>query len=329
MKNWIFLLFPLFLAAYEGQVETNKTVKPWFTGPLLATSGNVTGAGHINFEPYVFAFAKTSFYNNDWNSQAIETLWNVQFRTPFWVGLTDWADFRISPAWNWNHRDNQSQWNLGDWSASLSAQFVKDKPESWLPAIKLSVRETFPTGKYQNLNPAKLGTDGGGMGTYSTNIGLNVSKLLHIYDIHFLSLRWNAIYSVPNAKVHVKGFNAYGGGFGTDGTVTAEQSFTAIFAFEYNLSQNWVIACDFQGIISSKTTFEGHSGIAMGSDGNISPSGVPAINENMASIQYSIAPAIEYNWSDDLGMIAGVWLTLAGKNAPHFTTGVIALNYYH
>jgi hypothetical protein len=45
--------------------------------------------------------------------------------------------------------------------------------------------------------------------------------------------------------------------------------------------------------------------------------------------QYSLAPAIEYNWNIDLGVISGVWFTFAGKNAEAFASWVTALNYYY
>lgn len=330
MKKWIFLLLPLSLLSYEGDISTRELIQPWFTGTLLATSGLVVPAGHFNTEPYIFAISRTSFYNNDWKSVSIDPLWNVQFRTPFWVGVAPWADLRITPVWNWNHRENQSEWTLGDWVLQLSFQLYKETlpSKNWYPSVKVCIRETFPTGKYQNLNVDKLGTDGGGMGTYATAVSINFSKLFHFYDVSFLNLRFNVVYSVPT-EVHVKGLNAYGGGMGTDGIVTPEKSFLSVFGFEYSLARNWAIACDFQGIWCSQTYFKGNPGKVPYSDSDIDPSGVPAVNENKASIQYSIAPAIEYNWSAELGLIAGVWLTLAGKNSSHFTTGVIALNYFH
>ncbi len=47
------------------------------------------------------------------------------------------------------------------------------------------------------------------------------------------------------------------------------------------------------------------------------------------SAQFSIAPAIEYNWNANIGIIFGSWFTLAGKNSTQFTSGVFAFNYYN
>jgi hypothetical protein len=52
------------------------------------------------------------------------------------------------------------------------------------------------------------------------------------------------------------------------------------------------------------------------------------VNGGPSSSQYSLAPAIEYNWSQNIGLIGGVWFTVAGQNISQFNSIVIALNYY-
>ena len=330
-NRWrLFYFLPLSLFAFEGEVVSDQAIKPWFTGPILATSGNVVGAGHIGLQPYILGFARTAFYDNHWKSQSIDTLWSVQSITPMWIGLSSRIDFKIVAVGMWNYRKHESRWALGDWSAQINIQVHQDSLpyKNWLPSIKISVRETFPTGKYQKLNPNKLGTDGGGRGTYLTTFLLSASKIYHLSGVRFFSWRLNAAYSLPT-NVHVKGYNQYGGGIKTNGTVSPEKFFVGTAAFEYAFTRNWVICCDVEGVIASKTTFKGYPGIVPIQDSNFSPIGVPALNENKASIQYSAAPGIEYNWSEHLGLLAGVWFTFAGKNSSNFTTGVLSFNYYH
>jgi hypothetical protein len=239
-------------------------------------------------------------------------------------------DVKILPVAMWNYRNHQSQWALGDWSAQIDLLLHRDTLpyKNWLPSIKISLRETFPTGKYQKLNPNKLGTDGGGRGTYLTTFLVSASKIYHLSGFRFFSWRLNGAYSIPT-NVHVKGFNQYGGGIKANGTISPEKAFVGIAAFEYAFTRHWVICCDVEGVIASKTTFKGYAGIVPTQDSNFSPTGVPTLNENKASIQYSAAPGIEYNWSENLGLLAGVWFTFAGKNSSNFTTGVLSVNYYH
>ncbi len=47
-----------------------------------------------------------------------------------------------------------------------------------------------------------------------------------------------------------------------------------------------------------------------------------------SSEQWSLAPAIEYDWSTHFGVISGVWFTVAGRNAPAFANWVTAANFY-
>lgn len=324
------IVLPLMLLAFEGEIESGQAIQPWFTGPILTTSGEIVPLGHFAMQPYIYGIARTAFYNDHWKSEPIDTLATLQFRMPTWIGLTSWADVKITPVWVWNHRHHQSQWNLGDWIAQIDIQLYQSSLpyRNWLPSIKVSIRETFPTGKYQKLDPKKLGTDGSGRGTFATTFSLDASKILHFSNYHFLDLRANFSYSIPT-KIHVKGYNQYGGGLRTNGTISPEKIFIARFAFEYSLDRNWVICCDLEGVFDSKVTFKGNPGKQPSNDGLFNPTGVPAVNELKPAVQYSVAPGIEYNWSEDLGLLAGVWLSFAGKNSSNFTTGVLSLNYFH
>ena len=179
--------------------------------------------------------------------------------------------------------------------------------------------ETFPTGKYKNSSPNKSLTDLGGKGSYATEIRFLFGRLENIYENHFFRWRVNLNYTF-STNVDVKGIHAYGGGIGTKGTANPGQNFEVDLGLEYNLTRNWALALDLIGTWQDKTRFKGFPGVS--SNGQI------ASNTAQSSIQYSIAPAIEYNFSANLGIIGGVWLTVAGKNSPQFYSGVIALNYF-
>ena len=178
---------------------------------------------------------------------------------------------------------------------------------------------SLPSGKYRNLDPKKLGTDAGGSGSFKPIVELVVARLFKFSNIHFLSSRIAFTYTIPT-PVHLVGFNAYGGGIGTDGTVYPAQDFTADLGLEYSLTKNWVLALDVIGYWKGKDRFSGQSGMTS--------QGLPATNTNSAKILYSVAPAIEYNWSANLGVIGGVWFPVIGKNASQFFSAMIAVNLY-
>ncbi len=323
-----FCFLPFIASAYEGFIESEEAVKSWFTGTLRSTSGNITPKGHWNIEPYVFATATTGYYNNNWTEQPGNTLWSLQWRLPTYVGLAEWADVRFMPVWNWKYRDNAAQWSLGDMQLQIDVQIYHNPlpHKNWIPSIKLSIRESIPTGKYRNLDLKKRGVDAGGNGTWLTSFILAISRIFPLSGDHFFDVRFNFQYGIPT-PVHVKGLNAYGGGLGTNGTIYPEKICRTNFGFQYNITRNWALALDVIGQFNSTTRFRGNLGIDQGGSADINTSALPAKNEREALIQYSLAPAIEYNWSEKLGLIAGCWLTVAGKNSAKFTSGVIALNY--
>jgi hypothetical protein len=317
------LLLPLFVYAdkvpfhvyYPRQAKELDVQAPWTTGPLLASSGFVVPVGHLNFEPYIYAIANTGIYDKNWKAVKTKTFWNNSLQAQFQVGLTNWMDFLIAPTLNYNYHNGAATWSFGDLVTLVDFQLYQrlGRVTDWVMGLKLTLKETIPTGKYQNLNPAKAFTDGGGQGSWQTSAALVWGNLFYIGRGHFLSWRTSLQYTLP-APVHVKNLSIYGGGPGTNGTVYPAQNGQLDTAFELTLTQNWVFAIDFVGSWFGRMRFSGETSQHIGF-----PTGV----------QYSIAPAIEYNWSANLGMIVGSWFSIAGRNTNQFASGVIAVNYYH
>jgi hypothetical protein len=92
-------------------------------------------------------------------------------------------------------------------------------------------------------------------------------------------------------------------------------------SFEYSLTRNWALALDLIGYWKDKANFTGNPGTDL-------PLDTRTVIAKSAGIAYSLAPAIEYNWNENLGVIAGAWFTVAGKQTSDFFTFVFAVNYY-
>jgi len=322
MRKWFFLLLLLPLSIHAVKVSFHRLkptaevmIPPWFTGPLLAPSSNVVPEGHYNIEPYIYAIANTAKYNSDWKPLKRKTFWSNFSQTSIQIGVVKALDVQLNPTFYYNYTQGAAKWALGDMPIGLDIELYQWGVHltDWAGGLKLQLKETLPLGKYRNLNPKKLGTDIGGGGSWQTTLGIVWGNLIYLGKGHFFSGRLSLQYALP-APIHVKNLNIYGGGRGTNGTVYPAQNCQADLGIEISLTQEWVFAMDIVGSWAGRTRFKGKT-----TEPNTAPS----------SIQYSLAPAIEYNWNGNLGIIFGPWFTVAGRNTVKFTSGIIAFNYYH
>jgi len=303
--------------------EPNQPAPPpptaWLTGPLIAPVGAVVPYGNFNIETYVYSTTNTGTYNSNWHavSAAHDTFsLNPQFSCFF--GLTPWMDINIVPQFYYNTTNGAHSWDFGDLAVALDFQLLDPNYTPYFPGIKFTIKEMFPTGPFQNLNPNKYMTDQSGAGTFGTTFNLVLYKVYHLTGEHFLSTTYSAAYTVTT-PVNVHGFNTYGGGYGTNGYALPGDTFEAIISFELTLSQNWALALDNVYIHVDRTQFFGTSGTT--ATGALATVGTPS------SEQISFAPAIEYNFSSNLGIIAGCWFTAWGRNSTEFISGVVNFTY--
>jgi hypothetical protein len=325
MKYIILSLLVFSSSVFAVKVVTPRHLSeienPWYTGPLITPSSVVVPAGHINFEPYIYVLANSGFYDSHGNVVKEDLSWVNSFQPIIQIGLTSWMDIQFLPTIVYNYNKHHAQWLYSDSQIILDFQLLSPKHiDDWTPYIKFFLIEIFPTGQYRNLNPKKRGVDLSGTGSFRTVPGIVIGELFHLWAHHFIIARLALQYDLP-APVHLKGFNAYGGGYGTNARFFPAQSLELTIGVELTLSKNWVLACDFEGLWTQKTHYSGNPGK--------NADGTPAILGVKASSQYAFAPALEYNWSESLGIIGGSWFTFAGCNAPRFWSAVLAVNYYH
>lgn len=280
----------------QADFETaQKMFIPWYTGPLITGSANNVPEGKYNIQGYLYFESQYATFDNHRQSQRIPTIFTLQPLLLVQAGLTTWLDISVAPQGFFRWQEGRSAQEFGDLSVTLGFQVVKETPH--VPSIRLTAGELFPTGNFQKLNSHKGGIDSTGAGAFETVVGLNISKILWWFKLHPMSVRFSTTYQIPDHKVHVKGFNSYGGGFGTDGRVTVGHTFNADFGLEISITEKWVYAMDFAYTLSFASHFSG----TPGTNGD----GTPAANGAPFSDQLSIAPAIEYNVSENGGFIGG------------------------
>lgn len=321
------------------QPPHSKVPTPWFTGPLLTPSPNVIPGGHFNIEPYVYYGATTARYDSGWHPVKVPKFSQFRVQVPIQIGLTQWMDFAITPQMIHSWSQGSATTKFTDLPVQFDFQLQHDRPGlNWHPGIRFTVKETFPTGKYQHLNPNKNKTDISGSGSFATGFAVVIGKLFHFTGVHFLNTRFSASYTYP-APVHVRGFNTYGGGYGTAGKVLPGNIFNFLFGAEYSMTHRWVLALDAACTVSSKTRFHGTPGFSAplvpANVGSVpsNPLGLTGSSEattgGPASARFSLAPALEYNWNANLGIIAGAIFSVAGRNSIRYASGSAAFNYYY
>jgi hypothetical protein len=324
------LLFGALLSVVHADNDEDAILSPWFTGSLIAPQEVALPIGHFEVETYIYATVNTGSYKSNWSTKDTPNYTSIQPQLFFIVGTTPWMDIEIVPQAFYNFSQGQSSFEFGD--LAVVADFQLISPDKWkhFPGVKFAVRETFPTGAYQNLHPNKKGTDIGGQGSYQTSLNLLFYKIVHLNKQHYLTTTLSFTYSFFTS-LHVNGFNAYGGGFGTHGTIKPGDNFQGIFSFEYSFTRNWAFAMDTVYTHTNRNRFSGEKGFTQPGppiQGISLPDDEAAVG-NPSSDQFSFAPAIEYNFSSHFGIIAGAWFSAFGRNSSVFRSGVINFLYVY
>jgi hypothetical protein len=321
MKKCFFLLLSTYAFAAEVPFEEpDEKPAPWFTGSLLAPLGEVVPSGHFEIDFYNLLTIETGEYNKNWRVDDIPNFYSYTPQIYGYFGITSWMDIQIVPQLAVNWTEGKNSVGFGDLYIAFDFQLYSSENEGWFPGVKLSVGELLPTGKYQRLDPHKLDTDQTGFGSYITFVTLTFFKIYNLYDNHFLSFNLTGECGIPS-RTSVLEFNAYGGGFDTEGHVEPGTIFTGICSFEYNLNQNWSLALDTYWNHENLTSFSGDTGI--------DEDGLPAEIGTPSSDTLSFAPALEYGFSENCGIIGGCWFSAMGRNNAQFRNAVVNLYYYY
>lgn len=310
----------LLVTSVFAKSENQNPEGPWLTGPILAPAGHVVPEGHTNWEPYLFVTDDFGVYGANWRARSLPTTITESPNLVLTRGLGKRWDFETIVPYNFNQERNQSDSAFADVSLMIGYQAIDVPMDSPWPQLRMVLVETVPSGEYNNRSATKSGTDITGAGSFQTGIQANFQKYYRFFGTHFLRTRLSLVYTVPS-DVHLNGFNSYGGGFGTDGNMNLGNIFSADLGLEYTLTKHWVPALDFTYSNVDKSIFTGQRGVT--NDGKVA-----ALSTKQRE-NFTLAPALEYNFSANLGIIAGVWFTVAGKDTSDFTSYVVALNYYN
>jgi hypothetical protein len=292
----------------EAEAEFNHALElfnPWYSGPLITPSATMVPPGDMMMQPYIYFTDNYAAFDNDRKSVDVPNRFLINTQ-PVIVqfGVTPSVDTTVimgtSAGWQ------QGQFSGGFQDINLQIGFKIQEETIHVPKAKFSISQSFPTGKYQNLDPKNFGIDGTGAGAWQTKFSLAFGKLIFWNTLHPLNTRVSLGY-VVSTPIEVHNFNSYGGGYGTRGNVHPGNTFNVDLGLELSINQPWVAALDIVYNCSSPTTFSGSTLAPVGS---------------AYSDQLSLAPAIEYNFNANMGILWGAWFTVYGRNAANFVSGI-------
>jgi hypothetical protein len=297
------LALALSLIALPATATAPTPQEAWWTGPMLASSGNTLPHGHVLFEPYLFDQSSKS---GDYAGSLTYLLY----------GVTDRLTAGLIPTFGASHSqgsDFHRRAGINDLTLSAQYRIHLAQVGDAMPTWSLVVQQSLPTGKFDRLGPDS--DRGIGSGTFATMVGLYAQRLDMMANGHLLRTRVNLSYTIPHAaRMHDR--SVYGTPDGFRGTAHPGDFAMADLAFEYSVTRNWVLAAD---LFVRRTGAGDVAGEVAGADWS---SRLP--RQRSAGI----APAIEYNWSASRGVLLGVRRIFEGHNVTASWTPAVAFNAY-
>lgn len=314
----VLLIMQSFAPAQESTREALGDA--WWTGPLLAPSANTLPRGHMLIEPYLYDVSSQSFYDAQGNKTPVPHSHSIGSLTYINYGLANKFTVGLIPTFGYNQVSNgpsSSGIGIGDLTVQAQYRLHLFQERSWKPTTSVAVQESLPTGRYDQLNGRP--SDGMGSGAFTTTVALYTQTFFWMPNGRILRMRFNVVPSFSRT-VNVQDVSVYGTSQGFRGHAKPSNSLFLDAAWEYSLTQRWVLALDATYRNQSNTQVAGY---------NQSDPSQPVILNSGSSRAFGIAPAIEYNFTSKVGVIAGVRAFPAGRNTTNSITPAIAVNIVH
>lgn len=295
----------------------------WWTGPMLAPSAATLPRGHFLIEPYFYDVALQGRYDangvrrstthaNGFGSLTY-ILYGVANR--FTVGLIPTGGFNLVSG-----APSSSGLKLGDVTLQGEYRLAQFQEGRRIPTVSAALQETLPTGKYDRLGDRM--SNGLGGGAYTTTLALYSQMPLWLPNGRILRMRLNFTQSFSR-EVTLKDASVYGTEDGFRGHADPGPSTYFDAAWEYSLRRRWVAAFDATYRHDGNTHVSGYNVLSAASSAE-------TIRTNSGTGDtFALAPAIEYSWKRNLGVLLGVRLIPAGRNTAATITPAVAINYVH
>jgi len=303
-----------------GCVDGQSLDDAWWTGPMLAPSAGTLPRGHILIEPYLFDVARLGHFDRNGSRQDIAHVHGFGSLTYMLYGVTDHMTVGLVPTAFYAVATgvNSSGPGLGDLAVLGQYRFTQFQPCGRMPTLSVNVQETLPTGRYDRLGARP--NDGFGSGTYTTTLSAYAQTYFWMPNGRILRMRLNASQGLSSGT-EVAGASVYGTGAGFLGRAEPGNSFVLDASWEYSATRAVVAA--FEAVYRR----DGSTRV-FGSDIG-DPGMIPVRAGSTVSHTLALAPALEFSWRNNIGVLIGVRVIAAGRNTPFTITPAIAINYVH
>jgi Putative MetA-pathway of phenol degradation len=310
-------VWPLPTYAEDATVGKQALEDAWWTGPILAASASTLPQGHFLIEPYLYDLISRANFDADGDRHDVPDTHFFGSQTYLLYGLLDRVSVGLIPRFGFRDVASGSDSDgirVGD--LSVQAQYRLTEFNGVVPTTSIVMQATLPTGQHDDLGDRP--SNGMGSGAYSMALGLYSQYFFWMPNGRILRTRLNVSQTFSD-EADVRDVSVYGTSDGFDGRAQPGDSFVAIAAAEYSVTRNWVLALDVQYQHDSSTRVSGEMQTA----------GTPAMAVRQtfpSSESWSVAPAIEYNFNGNVGIIVGAICTIAGRNTNANVIPVVAVN---
>jgi hypothetical protein len=284
----------------------------WFTGTLLSPSPGVPRGGVLGVEPYLIDKRGIGVFDANGILHATP-VGNEQIRSYISVnyGFSDNLSVQVIPAVAHVSHGGDTQTGLADLPVKIHYRWFPGALDFWHPSLTTTFGITFPTGKFEHLRSS---ADGFGTGAFMAMEELELQQRFTTW-LHPHRLRMWARVSQPlNDVTTLHGVTSYGTAQGFLGSVVPGSSSELGIGDEVGLDQQWALALDVL------------QDFAKGP--HLRPNGMIGAMPDIEGSVFWVAPAVEYNPTGHIGIIAGVEIAMAGRNAPSQVIPQIAVNMF-
>ena len=207
---------------------------------------------------------------------------------------------------------------LGDVAVLWQYRLTQFRPCRRMPTISINVQETLPTGRYDRLGERPH--DGFGSGAYTTTLSVYAQTYFWMPNGRLLRMRVNASQGLSSGA-DIAGTSVYGTGAAFLGRAEPGNSFVLDASWEYSATR---------GVVAAFETVYRRDGSTRVFGSDIGEGGMAPVRvESAVSHTLAVAPALEFSWRNNIGVLFGVRVIAAGRNTPFTITPAIAVNFVH